>query len=224
MRSLIVVVLSLAPLASLGSSSDKVDPEPADACAKNVFSGSGADPRIKGEFTGSDGMKLILPTIALKESYLKALREFQAEGLHWYAHINHEELEHNFQKYVCRVLSKKTDTTKWVVPETVLWAVCDSQFAGRIAIRHRLTVDLRIVGGHIGYDVAPSFRRRGVATEMLAQVLPVAREIGLKKVLLTCDDTNEASIKVIEKNGGVLREKKSVEAGKPLKRYYWITL
>ena len=59
---------------------------------------------------------------------------------------------------------------------------------------------------------------------MLRQALPVARALGVTAVLLTCDDTNAASIRVIERNGGVLRETKVLDETKPLKRYYWITM
>lgn len=92
--------------------------------------------------------------------------------------------------------SPTADTT---VAKTQLWALADEEFVGRIAIHHELTDALRVEGGHIGYDTVPSFRGRGVATEMLRQVLPVARKLGLTEVLLTCDDTNAASIRVVER-------------------------
>ena len=59
---------------------------------------------------------------------------------------------------------------------------------------------------------------------MLRQAMPVARALGLAEVLLTCDDTNAASIRVIERNGGSLRETRVVGTNRPLKRHYWITL
>jgi predicted acetyltransferase len=79
-------------------------------------------------------------------------------------------------------------------------------------------------GGHIGYDTVPSSRGRGIATEMLRKALPIARKLGLSEVLLTCNDTNSASIRVIEANGGVLVATKSLEPNRPLKRHYRITL
>ncbi|MFD8702811.1 GNAT family N-acetyltransferase [Kitasatospora sp. NPDC059648] len=75
---------------------------------------------------------------------------------------------------------------------------------GRLAIRHRLTPKLERVGGHIGYDVRPGARRRGHATAMLAAALPVAAALGVSKALLTCDETNTASRRVIEAHGGLL--------------------
>ena len=70
----------------------------------------------------------------------------------------------------------------------------------------------------------PSLRGRGIATEMLRQALPVARALGLREVLITCDDTNAASIRVMEKNAGVLREIRALAPDRPLKRYYMISL
>jgi predicted acetyltransferase len=81
------------------------------------------------------------------------------------------------------------------------------EYLARIAIRHRLTDRLRQAGGHIGYDVRPSARRRGYATMMLREALPIARGLGVTAALLTCDIDNVASRKVIERVGGVLHDR-----------------
>jgi predicted acetyltransferase len=76
---------------------------------------------------------------------------------------------------------------------------------------------------HIGYAIVPEFRRRGFATEILRQAVGVARDkLGIKRILVTCDDDNIGSIRTIEKNGGVLE---NVVSGPDLsipKRRYWI--
>jgi predicted acetyltransferase len=59
---------------------------------------------------------------------------------------------------------------------------------------------------------------------MLAMALPMAKELGILRVLVTCDDNNLGSIKTIEANGGRLENKVEVGEGKPLKRRYWIEL
>ena len=92
------------------------------------------------------------------------------------------------------------------VPCTTLWWCDDTSYHGRLAVRHRLTDRLRVLGGHIGYDVRPSARGRGYATAMLAAGLVVARELGIDEVLLTTDVSNTASRTVIERNGGTLAE------------------
>lgn len=93
------------------------------------------------------------------------------------------------------------------VPCTTWW--CDgSTYLGRIAIRRRLTERLLHVGGHIGYDVRPTARRQGHATEMLAAILPYARSLGIDAALSTCDVYNLAARRVIEANGGILENER----------------
>jgi predicted acetyltransferase len=169
-------------------------------------------------------IQLIPPTERCRESFLRGLREFRHEGLPWYVGGDLEAVEQDFAAFVARKLADSNRRTETFVPTTHLWAVAEEHFVGRISIRHELNHALRVEGGHIGYDTVPSFRGRGVATEMLRQALPVARALGLTAVLLTCDDTNAASIRVIERNEGSLRETKSLDTNKPRKCYYWITL
>jgi predicted acetyltransferase len=72
-------------------------------------------------------------------------------------------------------------------------------------IRHRLTPALTREGGHIGYHVVPRHRRRGHATQMLAQAKTVCRRLGLTELLITCGADNLGSRRVIEANGGTLQ-------------------
>jgi predicted acetyltransferase len=167
---------------------------------------------------------LVPPTERYRESFLRGLREFQREGLPWWVGGDIEVAERDFGAFVARRLADSNRRTDTVVPKTHLWAVAEEEFVGRISILHELNDALRVEGGHIGYDTVPSFRGRGVAREMLRQALPVARALGLTDVLLTCDDTNAASIRVIERNGGTLRETRCVDPERPPKRYYWIVL
>ncbi|AKU95114.1 Acetyltransferase [Labilithrix luteola] len=167
---------------------------------------------------------LVSPTEGCRESFLRALREFRHEGLPWWVGGDLEGIEQDFPAFVAKKLADSNRRTENFVPATHLWAVAEEQFVGRISIRHELNEALRVEGGHIGYDTVPSFRGRGIATEMLRQALPVARTLGLTAVLLTCDDTNAASIHIIERNGGTLRETKVLNSNRPPKRYYWIIL
>lgn len=110
------------------------------------------------------------------------------------------------------------------VPDTYLFGFWGAQLVGRLSIRHTLNDFLFRIGGHIGYGVLPDFRGRGVATSMLRQSLPVARGLGLSRVLLTCDDTNAASARVIEACGGELENKVLDEASGLERRRYWIAV
>ncbi|UTP40714.1 GNAT family N-acetyltransferase [Phenylobacterium sp. LH3H17] len=92
-----------------------------------------------------------------------------------------------------------------MVPATTLWCVEGETFLGSVGIRHRLNANLEQVGGHVGYAVRPSARGQGLASAMLAETLVwIAANLPLKRVLLTVSAQNLASIRVIEKNGGVL--------------------
>lgn len=105
---------------------------------------------------------------------------------------------------------------------TYRWIVEGDEYLGAIALRHELNAYLLQFGGHIGYGVRPSVRRRGLASWALEQTLGLARERGFERVLLTCDDDNLGSIKTIENNGGELEDKRAHEGG--VTRRYWINL
>jgi predicted acetyltransferase len=111
------------------------------------------------------------------------------------------------------------------VPSTFLLAFRDDRVVGRTSIRHHLNGRLERIGGHIGYVVVPEFRRQGYATEILRQSLELARDrLGLHRALVTCDEDNVASQRVVEKNGGVLE---NVVSGPDLtvpKRRYWVQI
>ena len=109
------------------------------------------------------------------------------------------------------------------VPATFLFAFKGDRIIGRVSIRHALNDVLARVGGHIGFVVVPEFRRQGHATDILRLALRIAREqIGLDRVLVTCDDDNVGSIRAIESNGGILENVVSVPDLETPKRRYWV--
>jgi predicted acetyltransferase len=107
------------------------------------------------------------------------------------------------------------------VPGTFLVAEVDGTLVGRVSIRHELNDFLANFGGHIGYGIRPAYRRRGYAGAILRQALDVARSAGVSRVLLTCDDGNDASASIIERAGGVLEDIRVAPDGIG-KRRYWI--
>lgn len=94
---------------------------------------------------------------------------------------------------------------------------------GVVNIRHELNENLLNFGGHIGYGVAPSHRRKGYATLMLSLALEKCRELGLSKVLVICNKDNTGSARTIKKCGGVF-ENELTEADGTVVQRYWISV
>ena len=181
--------------------------------------------------TDPSPFRLVDPHVRYQRSFLDAADEFIAAGQASYAGIlqlpgvgvefTRSGLEDpaEFARLVDHLLADRLEDhprpSGWV-PATVLWIVEGDTYVGRASLRHRLSPDLLVWGGHIGYGVRPTWRRRGVATAALAQMLPVAAAMGIDPVLVTCDIDNEASRRTIERNGGVYED---TRAGK---RRYWV--
>ncbi|GAB3021685.1 acetyltransferase [Nocardioides flavus (ex Wang et al. 2016)] len=170
--------------------------------------------------------ELVLPTTSVRESFLEAMDEFVAEGADntqtaaWIEHRAPAWKDPTvFEEFVAAVRADALDDTprpERHVPCTTLWWVEGEDYLGRLAIRHRLNEFLLDVGGHVGYDVRPTRRREGHATAMLREALPWARDLGIDSALVTCDDDNVGSIRVIESAGGVLEDVRRA------KRRYWV--
>ncbi len=167
---------------------------------------------------------LVPPAVVYRDSYLAAAHEFAAEGRYRQADL--AQLRADFPGFVA-LLRGQSDPAKVSpgrVAETVLWLVDGREYLGRVSIRHALNDWLRQVGGHIGYEIRPSQRRRGYGTLILRLALPTARDLGLPRVLITCDADNHGSRRIIEANGGQF-ENAVVEPGRTVRKLrYWIDL
>lgn len=121
--------------------------------------------------------------------------------------------------------SPETTPSQWVPCTQYMYVrESDNKIVGVIQIRHHFNEFLEKYAGHIGYSVCPSERRKGYATQMLREVLPKCKTLGIDKVLISCVTGNEGSRKTIINNGGVY-ESTVYEPGKKvyLERY-WITI
>jgi predicted acetyltransferase len=173
--------------------------------------------------------ELVPPTTAVHRSFLEALEESAADPMYllgarftnWRVDLADPD---RFATYVTELRADALEDTPrpdGYVPATVLWYVDGETFLGRLSIRHRLNAQLLELGGHIGYGVRPSARRRGHATAMLRAALPVARRLGIDPALVTCDFDNVGSRKVIEtviaETGGYFEDRRQV------KLRYWVS-
>jgi predicted acetyltransferase len=158
--------------------------------------------------------RLMPPTVAVRESWLAAERaECAQEG------ASTELLDRALADFGQFVAARLGNPVRWDVPTTMLWYISGEHYLGELVIRHELTPALTDTGGHIGYWVAPQWRRQGHATAMLAAGLSQCRRLGLGRVLLTCGAANEASRRVILANGGVADGRASNGDHR-----FWITL
>ncbi|HXF79291.1 MAG TPA: GNAT family N-acetyltransferase [Usitatibacter sp.] len=175
--------------------------------------------------------RLVEPSEAYRRSFVEAIREFQADsyslnagGMGKYRGLNIEDLEADFGGYL-RDLAEAAEESKLkpgLVPQTTYWLVEGPDFIGRVSLRHRLNDDLMRIGGQIGYEIRPSMRRRGYGTQALRLGLAKARDLGLERILVTCDSVNLPSRKIIERNGGVFEDELAYSDDKPPKHRFWI--
>ncbi len=169
-------------------------------------------------------MKLLLPSVKYKQSYLKAVKEGRDEvGI---TILKKPKKDEPFEEFVKKLRgeAKGLNLPEGWVPATELWLIDNEEFTGRVNIRHELTDHLLKVGGHIGYWIRPSKRKMGYGKEILKLALLEAKKLGIIKVLVTCDEGNIGSCKIIEANGGILENIVDNDNDHPLKRRYWITL
>jgi predicted acetyltransferase len=110
------------------------------------------------------------------------------------------------------------------VPYNTYWLVQGESVLGQSSLRHYLSPSLAIIGGHIGYRIRPSARRQGYGARILALTLQRARQLGLPRVLVTCDLENTASARIIQKNGGIFERHLSPNPKGDVITHYWIDL
>ena len=119
-------------------------------------------------------MKLVEPSLIYKQAYLEAIREFEAAGeLHIMRVKEALEPEFSYEAYVeqCKNESKGIGLPDGWVPATTFLLVENDHVLAISSLRHRLTPNLEREGGHIGYEVPPSKRLNGYATQALRLTL-----------------------------------------------------
>jgi predicted acetyltransferase len=164
------------------------------------------------------------PSVTFQDSFIQSVREFQAEGPQ--LHYDLKGITSDFGAFVQELHDKK-DRAKLkpgIVPGSDFWLIDDNEFIGGLSLRHELNENLLKMGGHIGYEIRPSKSRQGYGTQTLRLGLEKARELGLRRVLITCDEDNIGSKKIIEHNGGMFENAIEIEGDPVRKLRYWIEI
>lgn len=150
-------------------------------------------------------MQLVLPDTDLFPAFQRMIADFEQH------HEARFEKERNwgvkeFKRYINRLNNhrKGINLPLGRMPEAVYWLLNQKQDIVAIgSIRLRMNAHLLKEGGQIGYTVVPGFRQKGIGTFLLGELLKKAREFELDRILITCNEDNIASRKIIEKNGGI---------------------
>ena len=172
--------------------------------------------------------QLIKPTLELEKEILTYQAEFfpAPNGIHGTSSLSDFTDISQWLQHLYLYENRETMPNKSFVPghQYVLLRPSDQKIIGMLHLRLELNDYLFNYAGHIGYSIAPSERKKGYGTMMLKKALIIAKDFDLERVLITCDDSNLGSIKVIEANNGIL-ENKSIEPGSAeWTRRYWISL
>ena len=172
-------------------------------------------------------LMLVKPDMTMAEEIMSYRKEMLDAGssMDGTGSLRNYETAEEWLDFLRRMENPDT-VPSYLVPGTQYVCVreSDGRIVGMMQIRHSLNEYLRKFGGHIGYSVRPSERRKGYATRMLAQLLSICRGMELGRVLVTCLQKNEASRRVILKNGGVYESVVYEPRQNILLERYWIEL
>jgi predicted acetyltransferase len=161
---------------------------------------------LKGLKPMINNVILIEPSSQYKDEYLDMVFEWKSSGeklIPWVLRFDST----NFQSMIEELTRLRSDTNleENKVNSSTFWlANQDRKLIGVVNIRHKLNDNLLHIGGHIGYGIRPSERKKGYATEILRLALLEAKKLGITKALVTCDKDNIGSAKTIINNDGIL--------------------
>ena len=169
---------------------------------------------------------LVKPSMKYREAYLSFYADWIDSGedmVPWVIEKDPADFQAMIEFLYAEDCEEKINDSSWV-PHSTYWLLDDqNNVVGAVNIRHRLNENLFYRGGHIGYGIRPSARRKGYATLLLAGALEKTRELGISRALVVCDNGNLGSERTIIRNGGVFESEFIEDDGNIVKRF-WIEL
>jgi predicted acetyltransferase len=173
-----------------------------------------------------ESLRLQVPSENLRDSYRSLIADIDAAGE---KHVPFP-LSFPFEDFAA-LLAQLEEATKGIglpagfVPHSTYWLVRDGrEIVGVSNLRHSLTPFLLREGGHIGYGIRPSARRKGYGRAILKETLAKAREHGIDRALVTCGKENRGSARIILANGGVFDSEEFSQERAEVVQRYWIAL
>lgn len=163
-------------------------------------------------------------TLDDENAFFAGLKAWEGEASDWHSFVWKEGMMHADHIRILENERRGIDLPDGRVPHTSLYGFLDEMIVGRCSVRHRLNDSLQKRGGHIGYAVAPRFRRRGFGTQLFEAGLGYLKSLGETAALLTCAKSNLPSIKMITKAGGILERERCDDETKETTLLYWIDL
>ena len=178
---------------------------------------------VKRNWAHGPAVSLATPVQSHKDEAMELRQEHLDAGEKW-IHGSSGLIEvTSYESWLEKVALYRTEAPEGCVKATALFLLAGPKVVGTVQIRHTLNEELLEQGGHIGYGVRPSERRKGYGTKMLSLALAYCRVLGIEKALVTCDKKNTGSAKVIVKNGGILENEPADFYGNLVQRY-WINV
>ena len=168
-------------------------------------------------------MELVKPNIFYKNSFVKMVQAIKLNNEENYS--LYKECLEDFEAYVNKLEdhARGINLPEGWVPCYTYWFIDDMEnVLGVVRIRTQLANEyLKNIAGHVGYDIAPQYRRQGFGQKLLELTLEKIQELGFKELLITSDEDNIASIKIIEACGGTLEKKVFDQDTNNFVKRYW---
>lgn len=153
-------------------------------------------------------MKLVLPCEKYKNSYYELIKMAELNGE--ISELGNAQIKNGetFNTMLNRLKNRRRGLNISKSECQLLYiGYRKKQIVGTIDLRHKLNKSYYERLGHVAYYIKPSERNKGYATKALALAKQKYAKKFISKILVACYEDNAFSSKVIEKNGGILKEK-----------------